>query len=117
MSQLLRKVPLGATIDICGPRGAFSYICESPTNNIVTWGGKSQAVTQLYLIGAGSGVTPMLQVIKGALENKENKLKLHLICCHKTIDSIIGKNAIDGWIMLDRLQVLLTCSFFCQENF
>ena len=84
-------------VEMCGPRGAFEYI-----PGIAKWGGDRGAqrpAEHLILIGAGSGVAPMLQISNSVLANEEDNTAISMICCHKNLEEIIFRKELDEWAM------------------
>ncbi len=97
MSTILRGLAEGDIVEMCGPRGAFEY---SP--GIAKWGGDRgapRASEHLILIGAGSGVAPMLQISNSVLANEEDNTAISMICCHKNLEEIIFRKELDEWAM------------------
>lgn len=79
---LLKNCHKGQSIDVFPPLGTFS-----PDIN--------KATTQYFLFAGGSGITPILSIIKALLYEKK-QAKIVLLYANKNIDNIIYKNEIDN---------------------
>jgi len=90
---LCRKIKAGDTIDIMPPEGRFTgnFGPENKRN--------------IYLIGAGSGITPLISIARTVLE-KEPRSTLIMLYGSRTEDQIIFRNE------LDRLAATHTGQFF-----
>ncbi len=49
----------------------------------------------LGMIAGGTGITPMLQIIKAVLKNPEDKTQLSLIFANVNLDDILLKSELD----------------------
>ncbi len=65
MSSHLDHLPIGAEIEVRGPKGQFNY---SPT-----------LARHLLLVAGGSGITPMYRIIKSAALDATDKTKMCLV--------------------------------------
>jgi cytochrome-b5 reductase len=72
---------LGDKIRIKGPRGQFKY---TPTLS-----------REIGMIAGGTGITPMLQIIRAALKNPADRTKLSLIYANVNLDDILLKEELD----------------------
>lgn len=79
VSPALCKVSEGDVLEISGPRGELKY-----THGIATWGGRARQASCLCLAGAGSGVTPILQLAQAVATDAEDKTPVHIIVSHRT---------------------------------
>lgn len=112
MSQHLESLKLGDTIDVKGPIGRFDYRgkgefkIKSGASNFTT-----KKVKKMGLIAGGTGITPMLQVIRAALKDKEDATEMWLLFANQTEADILMRGELeecakDGrfhlWYTLDR---------------
>ncbi|SCV02327.1 LAMI_0G17920g1_1 [Lachancea mirantina] len=67
----------------------------SATGPIKTFEWKENQKNSVLLLGAGSGITPMFQLIRGILENPKDKTKINLLYANKTPSDIILKVELD----------------------
>jgi ring-1,2-phenylacetyl-CoA epoxidase subunit PaaE len=77
------NVNVGDTIDVMPPEGKFTVDLLADQRK------------EYFLFGAGSGITPLMSLIKTILEI-EPMSKVHLYYGNRTIDSIIFKDKIDA---------------------
>ena len=95
---MLATMPLGAYVEVCGPRGSFSYKNgDKASLGIASWGGQNREVTRIVMIGAGSGITPMLQIASGILSNTDDKTQIIMICAHRSVPEIISMDLLNTW--------------------
>ncbi|TIB63268.1 hypothetical protein E3P77_03566 [Wallemia ichthyophaga] len=81
ISLFLDKLKVGQNVRIRGPKGQFKYN-ENLTHHI-------------GMIAGGTGITPMLQVIRAILKNPLDTTKVDLIYANVSIDDILMKKEID----------------------
>lgn len=83
ISKYLASVHVGQTIRVRGPKGAFVY-----TPNMVRHFG---------MIAGGTGITPMLQVVKAIIKGREagDKTEVDLIFANVTPQDILLKEDLD----------------------
>ncbi|MDQ4141728.1 MAG: FAD-binding oxidoreductase, partial [Bacteroidota bacterium] len=77
-NYLLNKLKVGDTMEVLAPMGNFKFIPDATTGRTVV------------LIGAGSGITPLLSIAKSALQN-ENSSRIYLIYGNRNENSVIFK--------------------------
>ncbi|RDD46664.1 NADH-cytochrome b5 reductase 3, partial [Trichoplax sp. H2] len=114
MSQYLESMKIGDTIDVRGPSGKVTYlgrgklsIKESPKKDAVI-----KNVKKLGLIAGGTGITPMLQIIRAVLKDPEDKTELSLLFANQTENDILLRDHLEEisqqhpnvkvWYTLDR---------------
>jgi ring-1,2-phenylacetyl-CoA epoxidase subunit PaaE len=79
---LTEQVKVGDQLEVSAPEGKF-YAALHPEQN-----------RTYYMVGAGSGITPLMSLIKTTLE-VEPLSKIHLFYGNRTEDSIIFKDELD----------------------
>lgn len=82
ISRYMSLVKIGDKVRIKGPHGQFHY---TPT--------LSRAIG---MVAGGTGITPMLQVIRAALKNPNDQTQLSLIYANVNPEDILLKNELDG---------------------
>jgi len=113
MSKHLEAMKIGETIDVKGPLGAIQYHGmgdfsikqknkETKKNEIV-----SRKVSRLGLIAGGTGITPMLQVIRAVLKNPRDKTQLSLIFANVTEPDILLRSELERCAMEHKSQFSL----------
>jgi cytochrome-b5 reductase len=93
MSSYLDALKMGDTVEMLGPHGAIGY----PSAGTVTRGGKTQqqGVKHLVLIAAGSGITPMLQLVRAAVENAADSARVTVVYANRSLEHIISLNQLE----------------------
>ncbi|XP_075553583.1 NADH-cytochrome b5 reductase 2-like [Dermacentor variabilis] len=95
MSQFLDTVRLGTKLKIQGPRGRFVY--EGHGRFVTVDGSWLPPATWLGLVAAGSGVTPMLQLLRHVLADGTDKTKIMMIDVNRTEEDIIARRELNGY--------------------
>ena len=91
ISKMVDELNIGDSIKVKGPKGNFVYsngLCD-----------------HIGMIAGGTGITPMLQIIKAVLKNKKDKTKLDLIFANVNQDDILCKQELDELAKDDRFNV------------
>ncbi|ODV91458.1 hypothetical protein CANCADRAFT_71204 [Tortispora caseinolytica NRRL Y-17796] len=93
ISKKVASMAIGETIKMRGPKGQFTY--------------QPNIVKTLDMIAGGSGITPMLQIIKAILKNPNDKTKITLIYANVNYDDILLKDDLDALVAKypDRIKV------------
>ena len=111
MSQHLDGLKLGDTIMMRGPKGELDYQGQGRFRVTHGFGSKKTiddySVTKLGLIAGGTGITPMLQIIRAVLKNPQDKTQLWLIFANKTEDDILLREELEA-IPKSRLKLFYT---------
>ena len=81
ISRYVSLLKIGDKIRVKGPKGQFTY---SPTLS-----------RELGMIAGGTGITPMLQIIRAALKNPNDRTRLSLIYANVTAEDILLKKELD----------------------
>ena len=71
----------GTTIKVKGPKGQMVY--------------KPNMVKEIGMLAGGTGITPMLQIIRAILKNEEDNTKVTLIYANVTVDDILLKEDLE----------------------
>jgi len=83
VSRYLDLLKVGeSTVDFKGPRGSFHYAANM-----------SQ---EILMLAGGTGLTPMLQIIKAILTNPLDGTKISLVYANVTLDDILLKAELDS---------------------
>ncbi|CEP60800.1 cytochrome b5 reductase family protein LALA0_S01e19240g [Lachancea lanzarotensis] len=86
----------------------------SATGPIRTFEWKENHKSSILLLGAGSGITPMFQLIRGILENPKDKTKINLLYANKTSSDIILKKELDE--LHGRFPDQLNVTYFAEKS-
>lgn len=81
-SQYLASLSVGAKVRFRGPKGRFLY--------------KPNMAREVGMIAGGTGITPILQVIKAILRNPEDKTKIYLIFANLSVEDILLHEELKG---------------------
>jgi len=81
ISRYVSLLKIGDKIRVKGPRGQFNY---SPMLS-----------REIGMIAGGTGITPMLQIIRAALKNPQDPTKLSLIYANVNYEDILLKKELD----------------------
>lgn len=81
ISRYVSLLKIGDKVRIKGPRGQFTY---SPSLS-----------RELGMIAGGTGITPMLQIVRAALKNPLDRTKLSLIYANVNYEDILLKKELD----------------------
>ena len=114
MSQHLNDMEIGDSIDIRGPSGHLTYLGKGTFK--VTDSNKPPKFMdckQVGMIAGGTGITPMLQIIKAILKDKDDDTKMSLLFANQTEDDILLREELERvekensdrfslWYTLDR---------------
>lgn len=72
---------MGQYAEVRGPKGSFNY--------------QPNMCTAIGMIAGGTGITPMLQVIRAILEDPSDKTKISLIFANVNLEDILLKEVFD----------------------
>ncbi|KAI9434131.1 ferredoxin reductase-like C-terminal NADP-linked domain-containing protein [Lactarius psammicola] len=81
ISRYVSFLKIGDKIRVKGPKGQFNY---TPTLS-----------REIGMIAGGTGITPMLQIIRAALKNPQDRTKLSLIYANVNYEDILLKKELD----------------------
>ncbi|KAG4306046.1 hypothetical protein PORY_000034 [Pneumocystis oryctolagi] len=81
VSKYIGEMKIGQTILVKGPKGRMSYY--------------PGLVREFGMIAGGTGITPMLQIIRAVLKNPKDKTKISLIFANVTEEDILLKDEFD----------------------
>jgi len=93
MSQHFESLKLGDTLDFHGPDGLIVYLGNGtfairPAKDQLP---NIRQFNEIGLIAGGTGITPMLQLIKGILKHPEDPTKVSLLYANKSEEDILLK--------------------------
>lgn len=97
MTKALEAIPIGHFVDFKGPIGKFEYL----GNGHCTISSKPRFVKRFIMICAGSGITPIFQVLRAVLQNQQdetrclvldgNRLEADILCREEMDELVRGK--------------------------
>lgn len=109
MSMYLDSLKVGDQVELAGPSGMIEYFGEGKFKVP----GKTMAVKKVGMMAGGSGVTPMLQIVKYAMSCPSDTTTFSLIYANKTEDDILVRDLLDEAVSASggRFQVHYTLDF------
>jgi len=81
MSRYIDNMKVGEYLDVRGPKGLFVY--------------KPNMLRAIGMVAGGTGVTPMLQIIRAVVKNPEDKTQVSLIFANVAANDILLKEELD----------------------
>ena len=91
MTKALDAIPVGHFVDFKGPIGKFEYLgrgrCEI--------GGKPRNVKRFIMICAGSGITPIFQVLRAVLSDPQDPTKCLVLDGNRLEEDILCREDMD----------------------
>lgn len=94
MSQHMGSLKVGDSLDISGPWGMIEYAGRGSWK----YGKRDIKANSVGMLAGGTGITPMLQIIKAVLKDKNDATKLSLVFANQTEADILVRD------MLEELQ-------------
>ena len=97
MTQYLENLPLGDTIDVRGPSGLLIYNGKGVFDIKEDKKGPSKEVTvkQVSMIAGGTGITPMLQLVRAVFRDPADDTCLSLLFANQTEEDILLRNELE----------------------
>eukprot|EP01065_Artemidia_motanka_P020536 TRINITY_DN2458_c0_g1_i1.p2 TRINITY_DN2458_c0_g1~~TRINITY_DN2458_c0_g1_i1.p2 ORF type:complete len:465 (+),score=206.00 TRINITY_DN2458_c0_g1_i1:60-1397(+) len=93
LSQYIEKLPIGGSMTFKGPIGKWQYHgCGKYSYK----GGDVRKVRKFNMIAGGTGITPMLQVLRAMLRDAEDTSEVSLLFANQSPDDIILRDEIDS---------------------
>jgi cytochrome-b5 reductase len=81
LTPYLSNLKVGDTVEIRGPKGEMKY--------------HKNLVKEMGMIAGGTGITPMLQIIRRVCEDPRDNTKITLVYANKTEEDILLKKELD----------------------
>ncbi|PMD23142.1 putative nitrate reductase [Hyaloscypha hepaticicola] len=94
MTKALDAIPVGNFVDFKGPIGKFEYLSRGHC----TIGGKPRFIKRFIMICAGSGITPIFQVLRAVLKNPEDETKCLVLDGNRLEEDILCKEEMDAMV-------------------
>lgn len=113
-SNVIENLKIGEEITIIGPNGRIEYVApgefsikankkqvppsgNAPYPSLNSKLNYTKKVTKIGMIAAGSGITPMLQIIKQVLNDENDNTELYLLFANRTEKDILCKQELDDF--------------------
>lgn len=91
MSQALDAIPTGHFVDFKGPIGKFEYL----GNGRCTVNGAERNIQHFIMICGGSGITPIYQVFRAIMQDKDDSTRCTLLDGNRLVEDILCKEDLD----------------------
>jgi len=106
MTQAMESLTLGHGVDFKGPIGKFEY----HGRGLCSINGNKRTVSRFAMICAGSGITPIFQVLRAVMRDKHDKTKCTVLNGNRLVEDILCKEEVDEMIKgnEERAKVLYT---------
>ncbi|KAG2156769.1 uncharacterized protein EDB93DRAFT_1307360 [Suillus bovinus] len=91
MTTGLHQLRIGDSVELKGPLGSF--IWDGPS--IALWKGIKRSIKEVGMICGGSGITPILQVLRSILQNAESETRVWVVSANKTEQDILCREELD----------------------
>ncbi|KAF3905116.1 hypothetical protein ABW21_db0202730 [Orbilia brochopaga] len=93
MTLALNALPLTSTIDVKGPIGKMEYL----GGGVVSINGHQRRVRSLYMVCAGSGVTPILQVLRAVVQDASDETRCVVVDGNRREKDILCREDLDAF--------------------
>lgn len=91
MSQALDSIPVGHAVDFKGPIGKFEYLGQGH----YAVNGDERTVDTFVLVCAGSGITPIYQVLRAVVEDETDGTRCIVMNGNRKLEDILCKAELD----------------------
>lgn len=106
MTKALDAIPIGHFVDFKGPIGKFEYLGRGKC----AVNGNIRHVKRFFMISGGSGITPIFQVLRAVMQDKEDPTTCVVLDGNRLIEDILCKEDLDVFARenVDRCKLLYT---------
>ena len=108
MSQHLESLKPGDSILVKGPVGRFTYLGQGRYRVKQGAGFKELTTKKLGLVAGGTGITPMLQIIRAVLKDPADRTQMWLLFANQTEQDILLRNELEECAKDPRLKLWYT---------
>lgn len=106
MTKALDAIPVGHFVEFKGPIGKFEYLGRG----ICAINQNKRHIKHLFMICGGSGITPIFQVLRAVMQDKEDPTTCVVLDGNRLIEDILCKDDLDIFARdnVDRCKLLYT---------
>ncbi|KAJ4364435.1 hypothetical protein N0V83_009029 [Neocucurbitaria cava] len=106
MTKALDSIPVGHWVDFKGPIGKFEYLGRGRCSV----NGKEKKVKKFFMICGGSGITPIFQVLRAVMQDKEDATHCTVLNGNRLVEDILCRDDLDMFAREneDRCKLLYT---------
>jgi nitrate reductase (NAD(P)H) len=101
MTTLLNSIPEGQTVDIKGPLGGFEYLGRGR----IRFHGVERKIEQFAMICAGSGITPIYQVLRAVVQDEVDTTTCVVVNGNRQEEDILCREDLDKWQLRKNVQI------------
>lgn len=91
MTKALEGLPIGHSIDFKGPIGKFRYLGKGNCDI----NGTKRHVKRLFMICGGSGITPIFQVFRAIMKDREDRTHCVVLNGNRLVEDILCREDLD----------------------
>ncbi|KAI9762038.1 MAG: adenyl-nucleotide exchange factor sse1 [Chaenotheca gracillima] len=106
MTKAMEALPIGHFVDFKGPIGKFEYL----GGGRCSINGRARSVKSFCMICAGSGVTPIFQVLRAVMQDKNDPTRCVVLDGNRLVEDILCREELDAFAAehADRCQLVHT---------
>jgi nitrate reductase (NAD(P)H) len=93
MTKALDAIPIGHWVDFKGPIGKFEYLGRG----LCAVNGKERKVKRFFMICGGSGITPIFQVLRAVMQDKEDTTHCTVLNGNRLVEDILCREELDAF--------------------
>lgn len=98
MSQHVKEMKVGESIDVRGPLGKLEYKGNALFHiNRKKIGIQTRKVKKLGMLCGGTGITPMFQIIRELLRDGQPPIEISLVYANQTVDDILLQGELESY--------------------
>ena len=94
MSQAMDALPIGQGVDFKGPIGKFEYLGRG----LCAVNGTRRHVKKFVMICAGSGITPIFQVFRAVMQDRDDPTLCTVLDGNRLVEDILCKDELDALV-------------------
>lgn len=106
LTQYLHSREIGDMMKIAGPQGGIEY--KKQGKFYFSYEKTNKKFKKFSMVGGGSGITPLYQVINHLLEEPEQNFDINLLYANKTEDDILLKGELEQLNEAKSIKLALT---------
>ncbi|KAG8342247.1 Oxidoreductase FAD binding domain [Trypanosoma vivax] len=111
LSQHLDDLAIGDVVEMRGPIGKFEYLGNGNFTVDMGKAGKMRRHTNGFaMVAGGTGITPMMQIIRAILKSPEDPTRIWLVFANRTEEDILMREELTRYSEDPRVNVWYTLS-------
>ncbi|KFY20613.1 hypothetical protein V491_03578 [Pseudogymnoascus sp. VKM F-3775] len=97
MTMALEKLSIGSSVEFKGPIGKFKYLGKGR----VSINDSERSVRSFRMICGGSGITPIFQVLRAVIQDRDDPTSCVVLDGNKKEEDILCKDELDSFVAAD----------------